>query len=149
MVGTPIKHAQMAVLRDVGEDNIFDDIATGMSVRKLVAKHGIGNRAFYHWLNDEPGRKARYRQAQERQARVLAEECIEIADATQDAAQAQVSKLRIDARKFMASKIDPERWGDQKGPLVNMNISVGGTHLNAIKDLANAPVVIDQEKDEE
>ena len=60
MVGTPIKHAQMAVLRDVGEDNIFDDIATGMSVRKLVAKIVFVNRAFYHWLNDEPGRKARY-----------------------------------------------------------------------------------------
>ena len=60
-----------------------------------------------------------------------------------DIAEGMKSKLRIDARKFMASKLDPSVYGDQqRGPLVN--ITVGSTHLNAIKDLATSPVTIDQ-----
>ena len=77
---------------------------------------------------------------------MYAEECISIADATADAQEAQVSKLRIDARKFMARKLDPSVYGDQRAPLVN--ITVGSTHLNAIKDLATSPVTIEQGDDE-
>ena len=46
----------------------------------------------------------------------------------------------------MASKLDPSVYGDQRAPLVN--ITVGSTHLNAIKDLAASPVTIEQVDDE-
>ena len=115
-------------------------------IRDLIKKYGVGNRGFYSWLKKADGRRERYRQAQVRQAQMYAEECISIADATADAQEAQVSKLRIDARKFMASKLDPSVYGDQRAPLVN--ITVGSTHLNAIKDLATSPVTIEQVDDE-
>ena len=146
MAGKAIENAHMSRLDKFGEDVIFDDIAEGMKIRDLIKKYGVGNRGFYSWLKKADGRRERYRQAQVRQAQMYAEECISIADATADAQEAQVSKLRIDARKFMASKLDPSVYGDQRAPLVN--ITVGSTHLNAIKDLATSPVTIEQVDDE-
>lgn len=114
MAGKAIQNAHMDRLDKFGEDVVFDDIAEGMYIRDVVKKYGVGNRGFYSWLKRSDGRRERYRQAQVRQAQMYAEECISIADATADAQQAQVSKLRIDARKFMASKLDPSVYGDQR-----------------------------------
>ena len=53
---------------------------------------------------------AQYARAREARAEVLADEIVEIADTAEDA---QLARLRVDARKWAASKLDPKRYGER------------------------------------
>jgi transposase len=141
MAGQPIIRAQKALLEKVGEDRVFEDVLCGMSVHKLLQRYQVGRRAFYGWLEDGEGRKDRYTAVRKRYADLLAEETVEIADETTDAADAQVSKLRIDARRWMAARINPEQWSEQRGPLVQ--VSIGDQHVEAMRDLMKDMPVIE------
>lgn len=61
-------------------------------------------------LQDVEGFAAQYARAREAQAEHYAEEIITIADTEEDANRARV---RIDARKWTASKLLPKRYGDR------------------------------------
>jgi hypothetical protein len=76
---------------------------------------------------------------------MMAEEVVDIADGAVDAHDATVRKLRIDARKWVASRVNPDEWGERRDPL--LNISLGDQHLTALKDLVNGQL-IEQDKDE-
>ena len=133
MPGQPIIRAQKAMLEKVGEDRIFDELLSGISTSKLIKRYQVGRRAFYGWLEDAPGRKDRYTATRKRYADILAEETIDIADETGDAAEAQVSKLRIDTRRWIAARINPEQWSEHRAPLVQ--VSIGDQHVEAMRDV--------------
>jgi len=63
----------------------------------------------------------------------VAEETLAIADGAIDAHDAQVRKLRIDTRKWLAGNISPD-WRDRKDPLVN--ITLGDQHLEALRSIS-------------
>lgn len=63
--------------------------------------------------DDPPGFAARYARARELQAEKWADEIIEESDAADDHETAAVAKVRIDARKWIASKLLPKRFGDK------------------------------------
>ncbi len=62
-------------------------------------------------------------------AEKLAEEALEIADQADETSNGSVNKarLQVDTRKWMASKLDPENYGDTAKTQVN--ISLGDLHL--------------------
>ena len=64
------------------------------------------------WRLDHEGFNAKYARAKLAQADILAEECLEISD---DSTQETVTmdKLRIDTRKWLASKLLPKQYGDK------------------------------------
>ena len=58
-----------------------------------------------------------------------------------DAAAARVS---LDARKFLASRYNPDRWGDKQR--VDLNVTdVNALHLEAITELGMSENIIDHE----
>jgi len=61
-------------------------------------------------LEDRDGFSASYARARDMQADHYADETIDIADNEEDAAKARV---RIDARKWHASKVAPKKYGDK------------------------------------
>lgn len=77
------------------------------------------------WLRINEAFQKQYARAKEEQADFLAEEIIEIADdSSQDTIQAEFgpmenkewvnrSRLRVDARKWVASKLKPKKYGDK------------------------------------
>ena len=67
------------------------------------------------------------------EASAWAEETLDIADAAIDAHDAQVRKLRIDTRKWLAARANPDNWGDRRDPLVNINVQ--DQHLVALREL--------------
>ena len=81
----------------------------------------------YRWLSDDEHKEFRdnYAQAREQQADLLADEIIEIADdssgdvievngkVVMDHEFAARSRLRVDARKWKASKLAPKKYGDK------------------------------------
>ena len=142
MTGRPIIRAQMRTLDDVGEDVIFGMISSGKGTVPTIDELKVGRRAFYKWLDSADGRRDRYLSARRLFADVLAEETLAIADGAVDAHDAQVRKLRIDTRKWLAGNISPD-WRDRKDPTVN--ITLGDQHLEALRTIT----VIEHESDEE
>lgn len=101
-------------------------IENGMSLRKAIRSYGMGNDTFYKILNESKENQERYARACEERGEAIFDEIIDIADETgadkytdengverTDNEAIQRSKLRIDARKWMLSKLQPKKYGDK------------------------------------
>lgn len=113
------------------------------TIRRLAAKYGVSKSDLHRFMN-LPEHREMYEAAKLSKASTLAEEALEIAD---DTSQDQIedgedgirtnheaisrSKLKVDVRKWYASKLDPQSFGEKQQPLVN--ISVTGAHLDALR----------------
>jgi len=133
MSGRPIMRAAMRKIDEQGGEDLFDQLAGGMTMTALVKKIGVSKRVFYKWLRSVEGREEKYYEARRRWADTLAEETLEIADGAIDAHDAQVRKLRIDTRKWLAARANPDNWGERRDPLLSINIQ--DQHLVALRDL--------------
>ena len=96
-------------------------------------------------VRSDPDLAARYRAAQELRADVLADEIVALADepmpaglqGTEASAWVQQMRLRVDARKWTASRLFPRQWGDR----VEVGVDVAGTiSIASALDAANARV---------
>jgi len=96
-------------------NEICDRIAAGESVRKICKSDGMpAQSTIYKWLNDIDGFSEQYARARESQAEMYAEDIIGIADASSEEAGAVAkARLRVDARKWYASKVAPKKYGDR------------------------------------
>jgi hypothetical protein len=135
MAGTKLMTMKVKQLEDIGEDVLFDKLASGSSVNSLIKECGIGKRVFYKWMRGVEGREERYYAARKEWANYLAEETLSIADDIADAGDAQVAKVRIDTRKWLAAQANPDNWAARKDPLVQINIQ--DQHLKALRDLVS------------
>ena len=89
---------------------ILDAIAKGRSLRSVCDEVGIPPSTFCDW-KDADGRLAEhYARARELQAEHYADEIIRIADTSEDP---QKARLQVDARKWIASKLLPKKYGDK------------------------------------
>jgi transposase-like protein len=113
-----------------GELAIVDKISQGETVLGLARALGISHTAFYDWV-DRGGetRAAALARARTRGGQSLAEQTLEIADSASPQ-EAQVAKLRVDTRRWLASKMN-EDYGDKQQPLVN--IDLGSMALDALR----------------
>jgi hypothetical protein len=88
---------------------ICDKIAAGKSLYRILETAGMPSyAAVCVWLREDRDFQEQYAHAREAQADFLAEEMIEIADAT---GNVQRDRLRIDARMWMAGKLRPKKYG--------------------------------------
>ena len=126
-----ISVANKAIHAFGGEDAIIEFIASGGTISALCKLLGVGNTTFDRWV--EKGGEARmaaYARARVRAGQSLAEQTIDIADAASPQ-EAQVAKLRVDTRRWLASKQAPDEYGDKQQPLVN--IDLGSMALDALR----------------
>jgi hypothetical protein len=63
------------------------------------------------WLNEKPDFVTQYARAREDQAEAHADRIIEIAD--DKTIDANHKRIMVDARKWVASKLKPKRYGDK------------------------------------
>lgn len=119
---------------DIAE-TICERLANGESLVKICKDENIPSQpTIYSWLDKFPDFLKRYTRARRDQAEFLANEIIEIADEKPvrqfpspdggmdegvDAAGVQRNKLRVDARKWYAAKVLPEKYGDK----LDLNVS--------------------------
>lgn len=108
-------------------DVICERIADGTSLRKICLDDDMPCKAsVFTWLNKYPEFSDQYARAREEQAESLADEIIDISDESyndhdiDDNGNVRVnneaiqrSKLRVEARKWVASKLKPKRYGDK------------------------------------
>ena len=82
--------------------------------RILKAVNGPSYPMWSRWLTDDAEFVAQYARAKESQADYLVEEMLEIADETVEfATDPQRNRLRVDTRKWIASKLKPKKYGDK------------------------------------
>ena len=133
MPGSPKMRQAMRRIDDQGGEEVFDHLASGMTTVNLIKKLGVSSRVFYKWMRTTKEREERYYEAKRKWADHIAEETLDIADGAIDAHDAQVRKLRIDTRRWLAARANPDNWGDRRDPLVSINIQ--DQHLGALREL--------------
>jgi hypothetical protein len=107
-------------------------IAEGRSLRSWCTTAGRQPFTVYSWLRERPDFAHRYALAHEDRTDSLADEILEIADSvagTESIAAVQAARLQVEARKWIASKLRPTKYGDkqiveQQGN-VTFNLAVG------------------------
>lgn len=101
----PTKYSQELI------DNICSQIAEGKSLRTICDDDSMPTRETVRvWLRDNDVFSAQYARARDEQADYYADEIIEIADTEKDP---QKARVRVDSRKWVASKLKPKRYGDK------------------------------------
>lgn len=94
-------------------DAVCAKVAEGMAVIAIgKLKDMPSETTIYKWLSTEAEFAEKYARAREAQADVYSQEIVDIADtATND--DYNVARLKIDARKWAASKLAPKKYGDK------------------------------------
>lgn len=96
-------------------DQICKWIASGKSLNKYCQMHGRDSSSVYRWLREERDFASSYTHAHDNRADTLADEIIEIVDEVQFGTMEEIAaaRLRTDARKWIAAKLKPSKWGER------------------------------------
>lgn len=92
-------------------------ISEGNSLRSWCRNTGRTQFAVYSWLRERPDFASRYARAHEDRTDSLADEILDIADSvsgTESVAAVQAARLQVEARKWIAGKLRPQKWGDKQ-----------------------------------
>ncbi len=123
-------------------ESIFKEICKqiseeGKPIRKVLLQEGMPkNETFYKWLDEDEEKAKQYMRACKKRADVIFEEIVTIADdqesdtyKNQDGVEVinhnviNRSRLRVDARKWVVSKMNPKKYGDR----IEQDITLKGT----------------------
>jgi hypothetical protein len=97
-----------------------------LSLRKAAIKGGISTRSFYDWIEKDVELQQQYARATISRADSIFEEILDIADDSSgdkkitengevmDSEYVQRSRLRVDARKWAVSKMNPKKYGEKQ-----------------------------------
>lgn len=138
---------------------VCSEIAEGKSLRNILKQEGMPSTAtFFVWLSEDDEKLKQYTRACDIRAEVIFDEMLEIADdgtndfvkknladglgvETLNSEHIQRSRLRVDTRKWLLSKLNPKKYSDRIQQDVDMK---GGITLvwNESKDYE-----VDQEAD--
>ena len=111
-------------------DRICAELADGVSLRSVCREDWAPDKVtVQRWLRERESFRTQYARAKEESADSLAEEILDIADdGTNDWVERQTrngtyvalndeavqrSRLRVDARKWIAAKLKPKKYGDK------------------------------------
>lgn len=91
---------------------VCDEIAKGRSLRSVCSEAGMPDPAtVIKWTLEDKELAQHYARARADQADTYADQIIEIADSAEDA---NLAKVQIDARKWVAARLLPKKWGDRQ-----------------------------------
>jgi len=105
----------------LGAEWVCDRLIDGQSVRAIAQELGASATAVLKWLDRDSTRMRQYQLARQAQADALVDEIIDLADepvplgpdGRMDSAAVNDKRLRIDTRKWFASKFRPSVFGDR------------------------------------
>lgn len=124
-------------------DKICDALVDGRSLRSILLDETMpASSTVFKWLNQQPIFAEQYARAREAQADTLADEITDIADdgsndymGNDDKYNGDAvarSKLRVDARKWVAAKLKPKKYGDK------LDLTSGGEKISLANEVEAA-----------
>jgi hypothetical protein len=115
-----IQRQQVASLKE-RHDELMEDIAGGMKVVDVFEKYKVGRRAFYKYLESEPGIYEEYHRCKKIAGHVYAAKALQAAEeATKD--DVNVKRLLSDQYRWSAAKQNPDYDVRQKDITVNVKV---------------------------
>jgi uncharacterized protein (DUF1778 family) len=108
-------------------DNIIDQ---NSSLRKALETQGISVSTFHRYVSEVPECGQAYLRASDIRAHNLVDEIIEISDTELDP---QRARNMIDARKWVASKLMPQKYGDRIDVNVTATVDLSAALSDAVK----------------
>ena len=146
-------------LDEMGIEAVCERIADGWPLHRIASEAGVSKGTLITWLGG--ANLDHYTRAKEAQADKFAEEIIAIADEESttvkggddgpvevvfDSTAVQRNRLRVDARKWLASKMYPKRYGDRQALDVEAKVTMRTldqelSDLNAQRNTASGPQV--------
>lgn len=123
---------------------ILLSIEEGNSLRATLRREGMPtSTTFYEWIDNDKEKALHYARACEKRADAIFEEILDIADDSSNdftladigdgmqiekfnSEHVQRSKLRVDARKWAISKMNPKKYGDK------LDMTTGGDKINPV-----------------
>ena len=119
-------------------NNILIEIENGKALRNILKEDEMpSTQTFYRWIDEDEEKSKQYARACEVRADAIFDEIIDIADDTsqdtiskgdaevQNSEWISRSRLRVDARKWIASKLNPKKYGDKT------DITTNGKNINS------------------
>lgn len=100
----------------------FDAIADGATMQQIADTLQISYGRFHAWVMFTEERQQQLAHARKAKAASLAEQTIDIADGTTE--QADSRRTRINARQWLAGRMDRATWGDQPAQQTNVSIDI-------------------------
>lgn len=107
-------------------DELCSHVVSGGHMNGFCKEHGFPYTTMLDWMTVDPGRSEMYARAREDRSDMLADEIVAISDEAKndtyvdengntrtDTEVVQRSKLRIDARKWVAAKLKPRVYGEK------------------------------------
>ncbi len=111
-------------------DSVCEHLSLGKSLRSVCREEGMPSIAVvFKWIRDKEGFKEQYARAKQEGVEAMAEDIMEISDDgsndwmernfgettawVENKESVQRSRLRIDTRKWLMSKIVPKKYGDK------------------------------------
>lgn len=124
-------------------DLICERLVEGESLRKICLSDDMPSAALVcRWLGEHDEFREQYARAREAQADTLADEILDIADdgsndfmgedEKYNGDAVQRSKLRVDARKWLAAKMLPKKYGDK------IDVTTGGDKIDRMDETSVA-----------
>lgn len=97
---------------------ICELVASGLALKEICLIAGMPTRSTaYKWLAQHTEFSDMYARAREERADLIADEIVTIADTDPDP---QIARVRIDARKWWAAKVNPKKYGEKSHVDVNV-----------------------------
>lgn len=123
-------------------NEVCDLISTGYSLSKACRAISVSKETFYKIIDEDKEKSNQYARATKERAEAIFEEILDIADETENDTieidlgdgiksektnheAIQRSKLRVDARKWMLSKMQPKKYGDK------IDMTTGGDKIQS------------------
>lgn len=101
-------------------DRMCEQLAEGISLRTVCLQEGMPSKAtVFRWLRLYPEFEASYTRAKQESADALVEDMLDIADDRADDPQSR--RVRVDTRKWIASKMKPKKYGEKLDVDANVN----------------------------
>ena len=106
-------------------ERICEELEEGKSLNAICRQDGFPAQGTVHtWLEADEAKQERYARARRRQASTLADGILQtLSDARAGVIGADVARIEVDAKKWLASKMDRDKWGDAPAT-TNVNVGV-------------------------
>jgi hypothetical protein len=109
---------------------VVELISSGMSVKKACDEVGMSHVHFYRMVNADIELCNQYARAMEQRADVIFDQILSISDNDDPDADVQRDRLKVDARKWVVSKMLPKKYGDRQEVVGNLGITVVATTMD-------------------
>tara|TARA_R110002167_G_scaffold28036_15_gene94883 strand:+ start:1579 stop:2115 length:537 start_codon:yes stop_codon:yes gene_type:complete len=126
-------------------DEIFRVIGAGESTKAVATHYQLPTGRMLSYIKGSSDLTERYDEARQARAMFHAERIEAIANNVEAGdLDAQAARVSLDARKFLASRLDPHLWGEKQRVDLTIN-DVTKQHLEAIRVLGMTENVLEHE----